>query len=65
MRRTRPEPDTGRVGAAVLDELTGIVGPEHVRATVGETTPYATPLFAHQPDAVVFPASTEEVATTW
>ena len=49
----------------VLAELESIVGREHVRHREGEVAPYArdaTPLFSSQPDAVVFPARTEEVA---
>jgi glycolate oxidase len=49
----------------VLDELTRILGREHVRVTEGELAPYArdaTPLFSAMPDAVVFPGGTEEVA---
>jgi len=49
----------------VLAELERIVGPAHVRHTAGDVQPYsrdATPLFSARPDAVVFPASTAEVA---
>jgi glycolate oxidase len=51
--------------ATVLAELEDIVGPQHVRRSAGDVAPYArdaTPLFSSAPDAVVFPASTEEVA---
>ena len=51
--------------AGVLAELESIVGREHVRHREGEVAPYArdaTPLFSSPPDAVVFPARTEEVA---
>ncbi|MDP9396852.1 MAG: FAD-binding protein [Actinomycetota bacterium] len=61
--------DMTREGAlldrALLAELEAIVGAEHVRHTAGDVAPYArdaTPLFSARPDAVVFPASTEEVA---
>ena len=53
------------VDAALLRELEDIVGRAHVRHTDGDVAPYsrdATPLFTAQPDAVVFPASTDEVA---
>ncbi|HEX5598219.1 MAG TPA: FAD-linked oxidase C-terminal domain-containing protein [Micromonosporaceae bacterium] len=51
--------------AEVLDGLRVAVGDPHVRTAPGELAVYgrdATPLFAHQPDAVVFPASADEVA---
>ncbi|EQD82313.1 FAD-binding protein, partial [Saccharopolyspora erythraea D] len=47
------------------DALASIVGAEHVRVEPGELAPYArdaTPLFHAEPDAVVFPATTAEVA---
>ncbi|MFF4981235.1 FAD-binding oxidoreductase [Streptomyces sp. NPDC001046] len=50
---------------ALLKELRAIVGPDHLRETAGDLAPYsrdATPLFFRQPEAVVFPADTEEVA---
>jgi glycolate oxidase len=50
----------------VAEELTRIVGPEHVRLAEGELVPYArdaTPLFHAMPDAVVFPGRTAEVAS--
>ncbi len=50
---------------AVLAELEAIVGREHVRHHHGDVAPYArdaTPLFHSEPDAVVFPATTSEVA---
>jgi glycolate oxidase len=51
--------------AAVLDGLRDAVGQAHVRTEPGELTVYsrdATPLFSRLPDAVVFPASADEVA---
>jgi len=45
--------------------IEAVVGAEHVRESVGDTTPYArdaTPLFAAQPDLVVLPRSAQEVA---
>ncbi|QUH02385.1 FAD-binding protein [Saccharopolyspora erythraea] len=54
---TLPKQDT--------DALAAIVGAEHVRVEPGELAPYArdaTPLFHAEPDAVVFPATTGEVA---
>jgi glycolate oxidase len=50
---------------AVLAELESVVGAAHVRSTPGDVAPYArdaTPLFSAPPDAVVFPANTEQVA---
>ena len=49
----------------LLAELADIVGLDHVRSGAGEVAPFArdaTPLFAHPPDAVVFPGCTVEVA---
>lgn len=48
-----------------LAELRGIVGDEYVLVTDGDVEPYsqdATPLFRARPDAVVLPATTEQVA---
>ncbi|MDF2705126.1 MAG: hypothetical protein K0R62_778 [Nonomuraea muscovyensis] len=53
------------VDASALRELRAIVGADHVRHADGDVTAYArdaTPLFHARPDAVVHPASTEEVA---
>ncbi|MDP9416360.1 MAG: FAD-binding protein [Actinomycetota bacterium] len=53
------------LAAAVLARLEAIVGREHVRYHDGDVAPYArdaTPLFHSAPDAVVFPATTTEVA---
>jgi glycolate oxidase len=50
---------------ALVAELTGIVGAEHVRTDRGDVEPYArdaTPVFRAVPDAVVWPADTEQVA---
>ena len=50
---------------AVIDQLRGIVGAEHVLVTDGDVEPYArdaTPLFRAQPDAVVLPKTTQEVS---
>ncbi len=49
----------------VLSALERIVGADNVRSTRGDVTPYsrdATPLFTAEPDAVVFPRSTADVA---
>lgn len=51
--------------AEVLDGLRAAVGDANVRTSPGELAVYsrdATPLFQHHPDAVVFPASADEVA---
>ena len=53
------------VDRAVVAELEGIVGAEHVRTERGDVEPYsrdATPVFRGVPDAVVWPRTTEEVA---
>jgi len=53
------------VDEAVLKALRKIVGSDYVRSSDGDLAPFsrdATPLFAARPDAVIFPASTEEVA---
>lgn len=49
----------------IIESLAAIVGPANLRCSPGELTPYtrdATPLFSAMPDAVVFPAGTDEVA---
>ncbi|MHC3393250.1 FAD-binding oxidoreductase [Streptomyces lavendulocolor] len=51
--------------AAVRSALKSIVGNEYYRETDGDLIPFsrdATPLFSARPDAVVFPADTEEVS---
>lgn len=51
--------------AEILAELRAIVGAQWVLASPAELLPYsydATPLFQRMPEAVVLPASTEEVA---
>ncbi|MFD4191834.1 FAD-binding oxidoreductase [Amycolatopsis thermoflava] len=53
------------LAAEVRDELAGVVGPDHVRTREGELAVFrrdATPLHASDLDAVVFPATTGEVA---
>jgi glycolate oxidase len=50
---------------ALVTELEGIVGAEHVRTDRGDVEPYArdaTPVFRAVPDAVVWPRTAEEVA---
>jgi len=49
----------------LVDELSTIVGPAHVRTAPGAIAPYArdaTPLHSHPPAVVVNPASVDEVA---
>ncbi|WP_410808955.1 FAD-binding oxidoreductase [Micromonospora sp. 067-2] len=51
--------------APLLADLRGIVGPAGVHDAAGDLVAYsrdATPLFAHPPDAVLFPADAAEVA---
>lgn len=60
----RPRHGSG-LPADVLAELRGIVGDAHVLSLDGDVEPFsrdATPLFRARPDAVVLPASTEEVS---
>ena len=55
----------GSLGTAVLAELRGIVGAPYVLTTDGDVEPFsrdATPLFRAKPDAVVLPATTQEVS---
>jgi glycolate oxidase len=50
---------------ALVTELEGIVGAEHVRTDRGDVEPYArdaTPVFRAVPDAVVWPRTAKEVA---
>src|SRR3712207_7112790 len=50
---------------ALVADLEAIVGAEHVRTDRGDVEPYArdaTPVFRAVPDAVVWPADTEQVA---
>ena len=49
----------------LVADLEAIVGAEHVRTEPGDVEPYtrdATPVFPAVPDAVVWPADTEQVA---
>jgi glycolate oxidase len=58
-------PTAGGLDGAVLAELRGIVGDRYVLVTDGDVEPFsrdATPLFRARPDAVVLPASTEQVS---
>lgn len=56
---------SGSLDAAVLAELRGIVGDAFVLVSDGDVEPFsrdATPLFRARPDAVVLPATTEQVS---
>jgi glycolate oxidase len=62
---TSPTTRLGALDDAALDELRGIVGAGYVLTTDGDVEPFsrdATPLFRARPDAVVLPATTEEVS---
>ena len=53
------------VADGVVDQLAGVVGSDHVRVDAGARAAFArdaTPLHRAIPDAIVFPADTEEVA---
>ncbi len=64
--RTASPPAVARRSLSrALAELSAAVGREHVLVSDAEVEPYrrdATPLFAGEPDAVVLPATTAEVA---
>jgi len=60
-----PRTAPGPLDSGVLDELRAIVGAEHVLTSDGDVEPFsrdATPLFRAKPDAVVLPATTEQVS---
>ena len=63
--RHRSEQGNGAIARPVLDALRAIVGANHVFVGDADVEPFsrdATPLFHAQPDAVVLPASTDQVA---